>query len=69
MSSLVLSLKNAPAQRIDCSPLTADKLEGVENIAAISAMLNSANESGVNGAQSNLWAGAAFNVNVNALMP
>jgi formylmethanofuran dehydrogenase subunit C len=35
MSTLVFTLKNAPAQRIDCSPLTADKLEGVEEIAAI----------------------------------
>lgn len=35
MSALVFTLKTAPAQRIDCSPLTADKLEGVSDIAAV----------------------------------
>lgn len=37
MSVLTLTLKSAPAQRIDCSPLTVDKLEGatLADIAAI----------------------------------
>lgn len=35
MSALTFTLKAAPAQRVDCSALTADKLEGISDIAAV----------------------------------
>lgn len=41
MSELILTLKTAPAQRVDCSPLTADRLEGKsrDDIAALSLVV------------------------------
>ncbi|WP_438969608.1 formylmethanofuran dehydrogenase subunit C [Methylophaga sp.] len=41
MSALTFTLKTPPAQRIDCSPLTADKLSGksVEDIAGLSLVV------------------------------
>ncbi|MBD3634905.1 MAG: formylmethanofuran dehydrogenase subunit C [Methylophaga sp.] len=41
MSELILTLKSAPAQRVDCSPLTVDKLEGksVKDIAALTLVV------------------------------
>ncbi|GAB4287858.1 MAG: formylmethanofuran dehydrogenase subunit C [Methylophaga sp.] len=39
MSELILTLKTAPAQRVDCSPLTTDRLEGKSRDEIASLML------------------------------